>query len=498
MKLTPHKQYSETIDEVIKVRDCVEGSARVKSKGTTYLKHPGIENMSLTSESAYYSVYKEAAEFPGYTQQTLVSMLGKINCSSAEFELPTELEYLINDCDGDGLPLTGIMEYTAKNVMEAKFHILVSELSGTENLDTANISRAQAQALNLRATIKQYCRESLIDWEFGKYNGRNQLTLMIFKETSTERDPITYAVTEHVHYLVLGLDEIGYYQQRFHEKEVNSQKVLTEDTARIYPTAEGQKLKWIPVEIIADSELPAGSLPRATGYLAPIADLALYRYRASADYKENMRNGTPTLFTKGWTDGDDELFKKINSGRAQIVTGSRVCNNLPNQVDVAVEGVAMDDTPYMNYFKNNSKEARAIGAVFADSDESFNTATEANLDDGNTSAVLENISASLESCFERAILYCGMFNGLWGQDAIEENLDKVKITLPRDFSAEEMTPDEARAVAEMYKTRLMSEETAVTKLIQGGFSPAILEDELSRLAEAAPLPEDNQTDPAAV
>lgn len=488
MKLTPHKQYSETIDEVIKVRDCVEGSARIKSKGTTYLKHPGIENMALASESAYYQVYKDAAEFPGYTGQTLTAMLGKINCSSAEVEIPPELDYLMNDCDGDGLPLIGMMEYTAKNIIEAAFHVLVAELSGTEDLDTENISLAQARQLNLRASIKQYCRESLIDWEFSKYNGRNQLTLMIFKETVTARDPVTYAVSEQIYYLVLGLDDTGYYQQKFYEKEINSQKILIEDTPRIYPRVSGQVLRWIPVKIVADSELPVGSLPRRAGYISPIADLALYRYITSADYKENMRNGTPTLFTKGWTDGDDELFEKINNGRKQIVTGSRVCNNLPNQVDVDVKGVAMDDTAYMNFFKNNSKEARALGAVFADSDESFNTATEAALDDGNTSAVLENISSSLESCFERVILYCGMFNGLWDQDAIEENLDNVKVTLPRDFSAEQMTPDEARAVFEAYKSGLMSKETAITKLIQGGFSPAILEEEIARIDEDGPMP----------
>lgn len=484
MKLMPHKDYSATIDEVIKVRDCVEGSHKIKYEGTKYLKHPGIENMSLTGEAAYYQVYRDAAEFPGYTAQTGVAMLGKINAGAAEFELPPELEYLINDADGDGMPLTGLIEHTAKNIQEVKFHVILAELTGTENLDTENTSVAQARALNLKATIKQYCRESMIDWEFGIYNGRKQLTIVVFRETSTERDPDTYAVTEYNHYLILGLDEQGYYQQRFREDK----QQLNADTERIYPTVNGRKLNWIPLEIVSDSELPAGHVPRATGYLGPIADLALYRYRASADYKENMRNGTPTLFTKGWTDGDDELFKKINSERSQIVTGSRVCNNLPNQVDVMVAGVAMDDAPYMNYFKNNSKEARALGAVFADSDESFNTATEAALDDGNTSAVLENISASLESCFERVILYCGMFNGLWDQEAIEENLDNVKVTLPRDFSAEEMTPDEARAVFEAHKSGLMSKEAAITKLIQGGFSPAILDEEIARIDEDGPMP----------
>lgn len=488
MKLNPHKQYSETIDEVLKVRDCVEGSHRIKSQSTTYLKHPAIstERMNDSSERDYYETYKLSAEFPAYTEQTESSLLGKINAAAAEIVFPESLEYLIQDSDGDGLPLTGMIEFTAKNILEAKFHILLAELTGTQGIGN-DTSIAQAKSLNLRATIKQYCRESLIDWEFGKYNGKNQLTLMIFKEASTERNQETYEVTEYNHYLILGLDEVGYFQQRFREDE---KKTIIAETEKIYPNVGGV-IKWIPVEIVSDKELPAGSLPRQAGYLAPIADLALYRYMVSADYKETMRNGVPTLFAMGATHGDQELFEELNGGRRQIVTGSRVCNTLPNNMRVEVQGVAMNDAPFTNYFDANSKEARAIGAVFSDSSESFNTATEASIDDSNTSAILANISASLESCFERVILYCGMFNGLWGQDQIESNLDSVAITLPREFSAEKISPDEARAIAEMYKTGLMSQETAVTKLIQGGFSPAILADELARIAESAPMPEND-------
>ncbi len=487
MKIEPCEQYNCTIEEVVKNRDCIEGGARVKSKTTVYLKHPGIADMSKTGEAAYYRVYIDGAEFIDYPMETEASLVGKLDCADTEFQIPAELEYLLDNADGDGMPLTGLIEFTAKNILAAKFHILLAELPGTVGLDVKNLSRAQAEKLNLKAAIKHYCRESLIDWQFDKYDGKYQLTLAIFREIEHERDPISYAVTKETHYLILGLDETGYFQQKYKESDKGE---LSELSVKIYPSIGGANLKWIPIEIISDEEIPAGTIPRSAGYLSPICSLALARYRVSADYKENLRNGTPTLFSKGWTTGDGELFKELNGGREQVVTGSRVVNILPNNATVEVAGVAMNDQPYVNYFEANSQHARALGAKFSDGSEKFNTATDATINSGNNNAVLEKTSSNLEAGFERVVLYCGMFNGLFGQDKIEENLKDIEIKMPREFSAITMTADDARAVRDLYKDGLMSLETAITKLVNGGFTPISAEEELSRVEAAGPTPND--------
>jgi hypothetical protein len=486
MIITPNDQYNLMLPEVIKNRDCVEGAHRIKSKRATYLIQPGNLIPSTREDLERYQMYLNGAEFHEFPGETLSALLGKLAFGDTEVELVSELEYLTENADGDGMTLAGLMEYAASNIMQAKYHVLLAELPGTANIDTNNLSRAQANQLNLKACIRQYTRENLIDWQFETYDGIKQLTLLVFREVEKTR-AMTLAVTEKTSYLICGLDELGYYQQRWVEGD-GKDKAMVADTDKIYPEVGGQKLRWIPVEIVSDEELPSGSLPRSGGYLSAICNAALHRYQTSADYKEALRNGVPTLFTKGWTDGDGALFETINGGRKNVVTGSGVVNNLPNQVEVMVEGIALNDAPFTNYFDANAKMARALGAKFSDTEVVAATATEANINAGNNNAMLEKLCDNLESAFARAIVYCGMFNGLWGADRVEENIDKVQINMARDFSSVKMSPQEALAIRDLYQSGLMSLETAVTKLVQGGFTPIGAEEELGRIEAEAPTP----------
>lgn len=487
MIITPNQQYTTMLPEITKNRDCAEGSHRVKSKRSVYLIQPGNLIPVTDSDKERYTLYLNGAEFHEFPGETLSALLGKLAFTGTEVDLPTELEYLINNSDGDGMSLAGLMEYTASNILQAKYHILLAELPGTANIDTNNLSRAQASQLNLKACIRQYTRENLIDWQFDTYDGIKQLTLLIFRENEKVRGA-DLGLTDKTTYLVCGLDDTGYYQQRWVESG-NQNTVMIAETDKLYPEISSAKLRWIPVEIVSDEELPSGALPRSGGYLSSICNAALHRYQTSADYKEALRNGVPTLFTKGWTDGDAALFEAINGGRKNVVTGSGVVNNLPNQVDVMVEGISLNDAPFINYFDANAKMARALGAKFSDTEVIAATATEANINAGNNNAMLDKLCDRLESAFSRVILYCGMFNGLWGADQIEENLDLVVITMARDFSSVKMTPQEALAVRDLRNDRLMSEETAITKLVQGGFTPVSVEEEMRRIESEAPLPE---------
>jgi len=351
MNIQPNDQYDLMLPEVVKNRDCVEGAHRIKSKRTTYLIQPGNLLPSSPEDRERYQMYINGAEFHEFPGETLSALLGKLAFGDTEVELPNELEYLTENADGDGMTLAGLMEYAASNIMQAKYHVLLAELPGTSDIDTKNLSRAQAKELNLKSCIRQYTRENLIDWQFDTYDGVKQLTLLVFREVEKTRSH-TLAITEKTSYLVCGLDDDGYYQQRW-TQSVDKQDVMIADKDKIYPEVGGKKLRWIPVEIVSDEELPSGSLPRSGGYLSAICNAALHRYQTSADYKEALRNGVPTLFTKGWTDGDGALFETINGGRKNVVTGSGVVNNLPNQVEVMVEGIALNDAPFTNYFDAN-------------------------------------------------------------------------------------------------------------------------------------------------
>lgn len=486
--ITEHPDYARMKPNLKAVRDCIEGEPAIKRERTLYLKHPNMIDQTSPQQVARYDAFLDGAEFDEYPATTLASMLGQMTDGEIEQDLPERLEYLTNDIDGDGMPLSGAVENIYSNTLQVKFHILLAEYKGLANVDAQSVTLADVKEQNPRAVIKMYNRESLIDWEFKRINGRMQLSLMVLVEQSVERTAL-FARREVKTYLVLALDENGEYYQQKYVRNVDS---FSADGEPIYVTdPSGARLKWLPVEIVVDEEWPAGSLPRRPGYLYPTCMMALYRYRMSADYKEALRYIQPTTFTNGWKEGDLELFKEFNGGRDYIAFGAGVANNLPNDVEVEIKGIGVESEPFERYFEANDKRSRAVGAIINDPAQGADvTATKSVIDNKNSTAVMSMIVKNTEAALKRVILYCGMFEGLWSQDAIEENIDQIKLTLPREFVAVTMSAEEIRSIRELYLDRLISRAEVQRKLVAGGFTIGDIEqilDELDSEAGAVPL-----------
>jgi hypothetical protein len=126
-------------------------------------------------------------------------------------------------------------------------------------------------------------------------------------------------------------------------------------------------------------------------------------------------------------------------------------------------------TPYESYFERNTQEARQMGAVLQ-GDVKAATATEAEIAAAENNARLVALAQGLESAYQKAILYCGMFEGLWGADAIEQNADQVVISLPRTFAKSKLSVEEVRVIMELVLAGLKPQELAIRELAEGGWS----------------------------
>lgn len=480
--ITENKDYSLMAPNLKAVRDCIEGEPAIKRAQTVYLKHPNMIDQTSPQQIARYSAYLDGAEFDEYPATTLASMLGQMSEGEIECEVPDKLEQLKQDIDGDGMPLSGAVEIIYSNVLQVKFHILLAEYKGLANVDAESVTLADVKEQNPRAVVKMYNRESLIDWEFRRIGGRTQLSLMVLVEESVERTEI-FNRKEIKTFLVCALDSDGYY---FQQKYVKNTDTFAEDGQPIYITdSTGARLKWIPVEIVIDEEWPAGSLPRRPGFLYPTCQMALYRYRMSADYKEALRFYQPTLCSTGWPDDGAEIFERLN-GRKWMAFGIGVDNRLPDGVVPTMLGSAGEMEPYENYFESNDKRSRAVGAIINDPAQGADvTATKSVIDNKNSTAVMSMIVKNTEAALKRVILYCGMFEGLWSQDQIEANLDKIKLNLPKEFIAVTMTEQEVNAVISAYSARLISKEEAVRKFVAGGFTIGTAEEIIAELERDA-------------
>lgn len=473
--LTFHPEYTKMRPFVKAVRTAVLGSPFIKDAEYEYLPHPSQVDTSSQSAKARYAQYLAGAEFDEFPKSTLRSWLGKMKFSSAEITLPERLEYLRQSVDNDGTSLTGAIEASASNCMQAKFHILVADYKGLTGVDITQVSKAEVAAFNPRATIKQYNRESLVWWDFQRINDAMQLVFVMLRETSLEFDTQTFVGKTVESFITLALDEEGnYYQQKMVR---NTAGAGYEQGDREYVTIGGQPLKWLPVEIVADEEMMPGKLPMDLGYLAPICDLAYARYRVSAEYKEALRMIPPTVNIGGFDQQGWELFKQMN-GRDYIATGIEG-NALPigAVMDVAGAGVAVEG--YERYFKDNEAKVRALGGVFPTVDSVNDTATGAIINATDQTSRLMTLAEQLESAWSRALLYCGMFEGLWTPDAIEQNLDQVMVSLSKEFSQSKLTDAQVNTILNLQMSGLYPNSEIVAMLVQGGWSVSKAEEILN-------------------
>lgn len=477
--ISPRDEYTQMIVPIDGVRDAVRGQYAVKRKSYIYLPHPSeLDSTSIKSINRY-KTYMAGAEFDEFPSQTLSATLGKFKMDAATIELPSSVEYLEEDANGDGQSMRALMELSASEVLQVKWQVLVSEYQGLSGLDISQMSKADVDALAPRSSIKSYRRESVIDWEFERKNGVMQLVYIVFREEGYEFNPETRVRKEVKTDLILALDEEGnYYQQK---------NVDGADGEKDYVTVGGQPLKWLPVTIIADQELESGKLPEALGFLSPIVDLAYARYRVSADYKEAMRSLPPTTYTKGWKSGDMDTFREAN-GRDYIETGAGSVNNLPGEVDVTIEGADTELGGYERYFQDNERRVRALGGVFTTDDQGDRTATEASIDSAERVAKLENIASSIERGYKRAVLYCAMFEGTYAPDQLESAMDDVTIDLPRDFAKAKLSPEEVDRIILLVDRGLMTTDQAVSKLVEGGWHGEDAQQIIDELTLAGPAP----------
>lgn len=467
-----HEQYDITIADVVKVRDFLSGEPAVKRKKTLYLPHPNTAQSKNPGQDERYNAYLMGGEVDGFPALTLDSMIGRLNRNPIKIDLPDQLRYLEQDSDGDGSSLQESVETVANNILAVNYHVLLAEYSRVDSSIT-ELSVEEKRNMGLRSYIKQYYRENLYDWSFGKVGGRLQLTYVKLVTQDVKRDP-DGAYLETIE-LDLILDDKGYRQEITKYK---NQKPM--DSEVIRPMAMGKALDYIPIEIVTADRTPKGIIPLKTGYIAPLVYKAHHRYQVSADLKEKLRIMQDTSYSSGWTEAKKEEFNAIN-GRQFFAFGSGVHNFLPQEVEIDILKLEADGDAHFKYLEMNAEEVQALGGRFNTSDKEV-TATEIVANASEEIAELNLIANNIESAFKRIICYVGVFEGL------EMAPDDVIFTLNREFIDQKMSPDEVKSVRETYLDGLMNREQAIQKLVDGGFIRGEIDEILSEIDNDLPNP----------
>jgi len=402
--------------------------------------------------------------------------------SDTYIELPEKLEYLRNNSDNDGLSINGAITSTAENLLQVKWHILLADYQGLSELQAHDVSISDLEKLNPRATIKQYSRENVIDWDFERVNGAMQLTYILLREISSKLDQESMTRKKTTAYLKLGIDEQGYYQQKIVESEMGG----SSEGEKNYVKINNVNMQFIPVEIVVDTEIQGGYMPLKAGYLTAISNLALSRYRVSAVYKEGLYALLPTMNVFGMDSTNYDTFKEVN-GRSYLASGVFTPNFLPS-IDMKVELVesSLSLTQFQEFFDRNEKLVKAEGGTFKTDGAVQRTATEIVAEGEQQNNTLEPMVSSIEESMARVIAYCGLFEGIYTIEQAQSMPEDIIVKMNRQFAVSKLSVEEVKELRESVSAGLLTKKVFLELLAQGGWDIGEVGELLNDLANQAP------------
>jgi hypothetical protein len=311
-----HNEYNVIADRIETTRDCVSGSDAIKSRqsakvssisggihntaGSKYLPPPNPTDSS-TDNRVRYDAYKTRALFINFTAHTKDGFLGMVNRRPIRFELASEINYLLNNSDGSGLPLRQLVTRGLGELMDAGAYGLLADYPLTEE------GLSQSATRDLMATIKTYPRESIINWREEVINGEKKLTMVVLEEEVENIEADGFKADVETYHRVLLLKN-GIYVQNIY----NSDDELISDDI-IPRKANGSAWSEIPFEFVgAVVNTPESQKP----LLYDLSIINVSHYRNSADFEESsFMVGQPTPVISGL---DQAWVKDILKGEIAI------------------------------------------------------------------------------------------------------------------------------------------------------------------------------------
>lgn len=412
-----HKDYIYYSDMRRLMRDCIAGEKAVKDITVRKSYLPGFDD---DPDDKQYDKFITRAIYSNYTGRTINRTIGAIFRKESTIELPSVLDYMREDCTGQGQSLEQFGKEVMREVLSVgRLGVLTEYPKKTEEIDDAEKIRIK----DLKARFKLYTDENFYNYRSVYVSGKEVLTqvrLIEYVEIITDE----FTSKTEKRYRVLDLDESGYYRQRLYDQ---SEKQISED---IYPLdSKGKKWDYIPFQIIGADD---NTTKRSAMPFYDLAVINLGHYRNSASYEDGLNiHGQGTLsIDPGETTA--EQFEKQNGkiiklgARRAIVLGKGGKSSL-----LQMEANA----PALEGMEKKQEQMGAFGVSIFEAGGKQQTAEEARIKASAESSVLSivvgNASEGIEASLEHACKFMGA------------DPSQVEFSLNREFFPETLTNEEA-------------------------------------------------------
>ena len=392
------------------VRDVVSGDNALRTG--TYLPQLNATDVSVEN-IARNTAYRSRAVWYPATQFTLEGLVGLAFHRDPVTELPTELEYLLKDCDGLGVSLYQQSQATLNNNLAVGRHGLFVDWS-----------EAFGHTL-----IKAYHAESIINWRYDIVDGKASLCMIVLEEEAEEEDG-EWGIAVVKQWREITRNEAGNVQVRLWREDTGvtkTKRLVSLGTVKNEATGEeqvieavelrsrGAVLTEIPFTFIGSNNNDASIDPAP---LYGLAQLNLAHFRNSADYEDSVffcGQVQPWIsgLTEQWRDFMQNPFVLDSNGERRytgqkMYIGSRSPLLLPQG---AAFGMAQAQPNSLAAEAMEHKEVQmiAVGARMIEGTKANKTATGENNDREATTSVLSLCVSNVSEGYQRAIGYCARF-----------------------------------------------------------------------------------------
>lgn len=291
-----HPEYQKEAPNWEVVRDVLDGEEAIKGKKQKYLPVPpgmvvangvAFEN-GRKAAMAYgddrYAFYHSFAEFPEITAPALNGFQGIIHEKSPKVQLPTAMEYLIEDATPDGEPLEVLWQAITHEVLSAGRIGLVCDVFDDDLV-----------------RIVPYAAESIINWRLRSKRDGGDPEFVVLEECMEAPHPDDeYMTKEKKSWRELRLmnadsAEPFYAVQKWKEDDEGGEPKPDGPLRPILRFGAG--LGYVPIKIInaVDCGFEYGTIP-----IMPLCRRSLSIYRLTADYRRALyMKGDPQPWIAG-------------------------------------------------------------------------------------------------------------------------------------------------------------------------------------------------------
>lgn len=445
-----HSEYKKFSPRWETVTDIIDGEPELKRKdyeciGTYLIKIPLVGSDLEYFRRRNYE-YIQGASFSNFTESTLVGYMGMLFRTPPVIpDLPESLQYIVEDSDGNGLPLDQHARNTAEKVTAIGRQGVLVDMPPSLGRESTKAENAQGH----RAKFKTYTAQSI---QFWRHNERGKIDVVILHEVKQEMEKGSDFKTKDVDtWRVLTLQD-NVYKSVVFDKEGK----LFNGEEEITPVdSTGKPLDFIPFIFFGsmDNQPDVDMLP-----LEPIALVNLAHYRNSADNESSSRQlsaATPWVADNGFqnkqNDPNDKKEKTVTLGENGFIVMGTSGNAGFMQVDPNNIVAALSD--------KKETQMIALGAAIITPNGPAETAEAARIKKAGQVSRLEVIGMNISSGYTNLLEWAGLFMGA----EIEESY-----VLNKDFLGQTLTPEQRKQVVAEWQGDFLPHRIALEQFKKAG------------------------------